>query len=119
MGHLFDCGLRSANAGLRSGRADQQLGCRGKRILCAGCRRCDCHPIEPNPKYGFRGLELLAAGENPEAVLNQFVREDDNFDGAGVEARQVGIVTLDGRSAFYTGTSGTSALGRWHARQRL
>src|SRR5450631_3024075 len=56
--------------------------------------------FETNPKYGSHGLELLGAGKSPEDAISQLIREDDNFDGAGTGARQVGVVSLDGRSAF-------------------
>ena len=59
--------------------------------------------FETNPMYGPRGLALLVAGKSPEDVLQQLLREDGNFDGEGIEARQVGIVSVDGRAVFYTG----------------
>jgi uncharacterized Ntn-hydrolase superfamily protein len=59
--------------------------------------------FETNPNYGPRGLGLLASGKSPEETLKQLLSEDGNFDGQGIEARQVGIVSMDGRAAFYTG----------------
>jgi uncharacterized Ntn-hydrolase superfamily protein len=59
--------------------------------------------FETNPMYGPRGLTLLGAGKTPEQTLQQLLREDGNFDGEGTEARQVGIVSVDGQSFAYTG----------------
>jgi len=44
----------------------------------------------------------MGGGKNPAETLQQLLREDGNFDGEGIEARQVGIVAVDGRAAFYT-----------------
>jgi len=65
--------------------------------------------FETNPGYGPRGLALLAAGKSPEEVLRQLLREDGDFGGEGIEARQVGVAGVDGRSAFYTGSKAASA----------
>lgn len=59
--------------------------------------------FETNPHYGSRGLALLAQGLDVEDVPKRLLAEDGNFDGAGPEARQVGIVSVDGRVANYTG----------------
>jgi hypothetical protein len=59
--------------------------------------------FETNPMHGPRGLALMAGGKNPAETLQQLLREDGNFDGEGIEARQVGIVAVDSRAAFYTG----------------
>jgi len=59
--------------------------------------------FETNPRYGPRGLALLAQGMSPADVMKRILAEDGNFDGEGVEARQVAIVSVDGRSANYTG----------------
>ena len=59
--------------------------------------------FETNPMYGPRGLALMAGGKGPEETLQQLLREDGNFEGEGIEARQVGMVAVDGRAAFYTG----------------
>ena len=59
--------------------------------------------FETNPKYGPRGIALMSEGKSPEDTLKQLLREDGNFEGQGVEARQVGIVAVDGRATFYTG----------------
>jgi uncharacterized Ntn-hydrolase superfamily protein len=50
-------------------------------------------------RYGWRGLELLATGSAPDKALAQ-LRADDEFP----EARQVGIMAADGRSAQWTGS---------------
>jgi uncharacterized Ntn-hydrolase superfamily protein len=59
--------------------------------------------FETNPHYGPRGLALLAHGIGPAEVMKKLLAEDGNFDGEGIEARQVGMVSIDGRAANYTG----------------
>jgi uncharacterized Ntn-hydrolase superfamily protein len=59
--------------------------------------------FETNPHYGPRGLELMARGMSPAEVMKKILAEDGNFDGEGIETRQVGIVGVDGRAANYTG----------------
>jgi uncharacterized Ntn-hydrolase superfamily protein len=59
--------------------------------------------FETNPHYGPRALELLAQGKSPEQVMNMLLREDGNFEGQGPESRQVGIVSLDGRTFVHSG----------------
>jgi uncharacterized Ntn-hydrolase superfamily protein len=59
--------------------------------------------FETNPHYGPLGLGLLAQGVSPEETLKRLLAEDDNFDGEGPEARQVGLVSVDGRAANFTG----------------
>jgi len=59
--------------------------------------------FETNPHYGPRGLVLLAQGMSPADVMKRLLAEDGDFDGEGIEARQVGMVSVDGRAANYTG----------------
>jgi uncharacterized Ntn-hydrolase superfamily protein len=59
--------------------------------------------FETNQHYGPRGLALLAQGMSPSEVVKKLLAEDGNFDGEGIEARQVGMVSIDGRAANYTG----------------
>ena len=49
-------------------------------------------------EYGPRGLDLLAKGIEPQAVLAQLLAED-----AQRETRQVGVIDMKGRAAAYTG----------------
>jgi len=49
-------------------------------------------------RYGWRGLELLAAGQAPEDALAE-LRATDEL----VEFRQVGLMAADGRTAQWTG----------------
>jgi uncharacterized Ntn-hydrolase superfamily protein len=65
--------------------------------------------FETNPMYGSRGLALLAQGRSPDEVLNVLLHEDGNFDGEGIEARQVGIVSVSGRFAEYTGAEAAAS----------
>jgi uncharacterized Ntn-hydrolase superfamily protein len=51
-----------------------------------------------NTTYGQKGLDLLAKGETPEAVVSKLTEEDKR---AG--SRQVGIVSAKGESATFTG----------------
>jgi uncharacterized Ntn-hydrolase superfamily protein len=65
--------------------------------------------FETNPHYGPRGLASLAQGMSPAEVMKKILAEDDKFDGQGIEARQVGIVGIDGRTATYTGEEAAGA----------
>jgi uncharacterized Ntn-hydrolase superfamily protein len=49
-------------------------------------------------EYGPRGLDLLAKGVEPRAVLDQLLADDKSR-----ESRQVGIIDMKGRSAAHTG----------------
>jgi uncharacterized Ntn-hydrolase superfamily protein len=49
--------------------------------------------------FGPRGLELLAEGEEPAAVLERLLDGDEQR-----ESRQVGLVDATGRSASFTGS---------------
>lgn len=50
--------------------------------------------------FGPRGLDLLAAGHGPEAVIEQLLADD-----AQRETRQVGIARADGHAASFSGAS--------------
>src|SRR5918912_1532270 len=49
-------------------------------------------------EYGPRGLDLLAKGVEPQAVLAQLLADD-----AARETRQVGVIDMKGRAAAHTG----------------
>jgi uncharacterized Ntn-hydrolase superfamily protein len=49
-------------------------------------------------EYGPRGLDLLAKGVEPAAVLQQLLADD-----ASRESRQVGVIDMKGRAAAHTG----------------
>jgi uncharacterized Ntn-hydrolase superfamily protein len=49
-------------------------------------------------EYGPRGLDLLANGMEPRAVLEQLLATDQ-----GRESRQVGVIDMKGRAAAHTG----------------
>src|SRR5438477_2068669 len=49
-------------------------------------------------EYGPRGLDLLAKGVEPQAVLQQLLTNDDQR-----ESRQVGVIDMKGRAAAHTG----------------
>jgi uncharacterized Ntn-hydrolase superfamily protein len=55
-------------------------------------------------EYGPRGLDLLAKGVEPPAVLSQLLAGDQ-----GRETRQVGVIDMRGRAAAHTGTQN----GNW------
>jgi len=49
-------------------------------------------------EYGPRGLDLLAKGVEPQAVLRQLLADDQQR-----ESRQVGVIDMKGRAAAHTG----------------
>jgi uncharacterized Ntn-hydrolase superfamily protein len=49
-------------------------------------------------EYGPRGLDLLARGVEPQAVLAQLLADDEQR-----ESRQVGVIDMKGRAAAHTG----------------
>ena len=51
-----------------------------------------------NTTYGWRGLDLLEQGVKPEEVIDILTRSDEDNG-----KRQVGIVSVDGQSATFTG----------------
>jgi uncharacterized Ntn-hydrolase superfamily protein len=55
-------------------------------------------------EYGPRGLDLLAKGVEPHAVLQQLLADDQQR-----ESRQVGLIDMQGRSAAHTGKNN----GNW------
>ena len=55
-------------------------------------------------EYGPRGLDLLAKGVEPQAVLQQLLADDQQR-----ESRQVGVIDMKGRSAAHTGKNN----GNW------
>ncbi len=55
-------------------------------------------------EYGPRGLDLIANGVEPQAVLQQLLADD-----AQRESRQVGVIDMKGRSAAHTGKNN----GNW------
>jgi uncharacterized Ntn-hydrolase superfamily protein len=57
-------------------------------------------------RYGFRGLELLAGGIDPEEALARLREEDDL-----PEFRQVAIMDTQGRVAQFTGSACVAAAG--------
>lgn len=56
--------------------------------------------------YGPRGLDLLAAGESPDAALAQLLLADERRD-----FRQVAFLAADGRTAAHTGAACVSDCG--------
>jgi uncharacterized Ntn-hydrolase superfamily protein len=57
-------------------------------------------------EYGPRGLDLLAKGIEPTAVLQQLLADDQQR-----ESRQVGVIDMKGRSAAHTGKQNGSWAG--------
>jgi uncharacterized Ntn-hydrolase superfamily protein len=57
-----------------------------------------CTQASTMVEYGPRGLDLLAKGVEPRAVLQQLMVDDLQR-----ESRQVGVIDLQGRSAAHTG----------------
>jgi uncharacterized Ntn-hydrolase superfamily protein len=56
--------------------------------------------------YGPRGLDLLAKGVEPQAVLTELLKDDDRR-----ESRQVGVIDMKGRSAAHTGKQNSNWAG--------
>ena len=50
-------------------------------------------------EYGNELLDALAKGEAPDAALKRLLAADSGF-----QARQIGVIAIDGRSAQDTGT---------------
>ena len=57
-------------------------------------------------EYGPRGLDLLAKGVEPQAVLAQLLATDE-----GRETRQVGVIDMKGRAAAHTGKQNNAWAG--------
>jgi uncharacterized Ntn-hydrolase superfamily protein len=57
-----------------------------------------CTQASTMVEYGPRGLDLLAKGIDPPAILQQLLADD-----AGRETRQVGVIDMKGRAAAHTG----------------
>jgi uncharacterized Ntn-hydrolase superfamily protein len=57
-------------------------------------------------EYGVRGLDLLAKGAEPKAVLDQLLKDDE-----GRESRQVGVIDMKGRAAAHTGARNNAWAG--------
>ena len=57
-----------------------------------------CTQASTMVEYGPRGLDLLAKGVEPQAVLAQLLADDEQR-----ESRQVGMIDMKGRAAAHTG----------------
>jgi uncharacterized Ntn-hydrolase superfamily protein len=57
-------------------------------------------------EYGNGLLDLLASGLSPDSALKRLLAAD-----SGAASRQVGVISIDGRSATYTGTGTTQWAG--------
>src|SRR6266852_5820363 len=57
-------------------------------------------------EYGPRGLDLLAAGVEPQQVLAQLLADDQQR-----ESRQVGVIDMKGRAAAHTGKQNNNWAG--------
>lgn len=63
-----------------------------------------CTQASTMVEYGPRGLDLLAKGVEPQAILQQLMADD-----AQRESRQVGVIDMKGRAAAHTGKNN----GNW------
>lgn len=61
--------------------------------------------FETNPHYGPQGLKMLKQGKSPDETLKCLLKGDNNFDGGGVDDRQVALVGLNGNPATYNGAN--------------
>jgi uncharacterized Ntn-hydrolase superfamily protein len=59
-----------------------------------------CTQASTRVEYGPQGLDLLAKGVEPRAVLDQLLKDD-----AQRESRQVGVIDMKGQTAAHTGKS--------------
>ncbi len=59
--------------------------------------------FETNPHYGLNGLALLESGQSAEFVIQDLLAHDNNFDGTGVEDRQLAVLSMKQGSAIHTG----------------
>src|SRR5262245_66297489 len=57
-----------------------------------------CTQASTMVEYGPRGLDLLAKGVEPQAVLSQLLADDTQR-----ESRQVGVIDMKGQAAAHTG----------------
>jgi uncharacterized Ntn-hydrolase superfamily protein len=57
-------------------------------------------------EYGAGLLDLLAAGVSPDSALKRLLAAD-----SGAASRQIGVISVDGRTATYTGTGTTQWAG--------
>lgn len=57
-------------------------------------------------EYGVRGLDLIAKGVEPKAVLQELLEDDE-----GRETRQVGVIDMKGRAAAHTGARNNAWAG--------
>lgn len=65
-----------------------------------------CTQASTMVEYGVRGLDLLAKGVEPRAVLDQLLKDDE-----ARESRQVGVIDMKGRSAAHTGARNSAWAG--------
>lgn len=65
-----------------------------------------CTQASTMVEYGVRGLDLLAKGVEPQAVLDQLLANDPQR-----ESRQVGVIDMKGRSAAHTGKGNNAWAG--------
>jgi len=65
-----------------------------------------CTQASTMVEYGVTGLDLLAKGVEPQAVLDQLLANDPQR-----ESRQVGVIDMKGRSAAHTGKGNNAWAG--------
>ena len=70
-----------------------------------------CTQASTMVEYGPRGLDLLAKGIEPQAVLAQLLADDQ-----ARETRQVGVIDMKGRAAAHTGKQNGSWAGSRQSR---
>ena len=71
-----------------------------------------CTQASTMVEYGPRGLDLLAKGVDPQAVLEQLLASD-----AQRESRQVGVIDMKGRAAAHTGKQNGNWAGSRQGKQ--
>ena len=59
--------------------------------------------FETHPLHGPRAFKALQAGQSTDAVLKHLLETDGQFEGQGIEARQIAIVDINGQVSIHTG----------------
>jgi len=59
--------------------------------------------FETHPQHGPRGLKMLASGQTVDDAMKHLLDTDGQFEGQGIEARQIAIVHISGKVSTHTG----------------
>ncbi|WP_395373388.1 DUF1028 domain-containing protein [Marinicella sp. W31] len=59
--------------------------------------------FETHPQHGPRAFKKLADGQSTDSTLKHLLDTDGQFEGQGIEARQIAIVHISGQVSIHTG----------------